>query len=123
MKWLMIIFLFIFSLHSHAEDMDIENKINSVNKISEETLGISLIALSYLVTAHPHSYLTYDYMEDKDKAAIKELENAGYVRTVKSNGLPDGTHNDMTYIRVIPNHRGTEVQRCMLALQKKITFD
>jgi len=118
-KAFIFLFLATLSTYSHADNSDIEKKINIVNKLSEESLGISLLALAYLVKAHPQSHLTFDYMESEDKAAIKELEKAEYVQTEIRIGLPDGTHNNLQYIRVIPNHRGSEVQRCMLALQNK----
>jgi len=118
MKKVFILILTIATcLNATADDALLEEKINKVNSVSLETLGVSLTALAFLVKASPDTFLTIEYMDQEDINAIKSLESAGYITTEKVQGLPDGTHKKLQYLRVIPSYRGYEAQRCLIALE------
>ena len=114
--------LVLFCGSAHSSDPIIEEKIEKLNLATIESLGISLNALSYLVEASPYSYMPLSYLEQSGKIDyINELEEAGYVQISKRVGLPDGQEKSETFISVRPLKTGEEIQRCILALNRKET--
>lgn len=111
------IFAFIsFSLQ--AKGPDLEQKINTLNNASIQSLGISLNALAYLVDASPYSYMPLWHLEKSGEIQyIRELETAGYVKVTIVQGLPDGTSQSEKQVNIRPLHLGVEAQRCLLALK------
>ena len=101
-----------------ASDGSLEEKIQSLNEASIKSVGISLNALSYLVSASADSYMPLWHLEQSgDINYIKELEQAGYVKVNIVEGLPDGQMPGEKQINIVPLHTGREVQRCMMALK------
>lgn len=117
-KLLTLIFALFLSGHVIAGDPIIEEKIETLNAASIESLGISLNALSYLVEASAYSYMPLSHLEESGKMAfINELEEAGYVKITKRVGLPDGQEEAETFINVRPLKTGEEIQQCIQALK------
>ncbi|MCW9058474.1 MAG: hypothetical protein OQL11_06360 [Gammaproteobacteria bacterium] len=108
----------LFSASVVASDSSLEEKIQSLNDASIKSVGISLNALAYLVSASPNSYMPLWHLEQSGEIAyIKELEKAGYVKVNITEGLPDGQMRGEKQVNIVPLHSGLEVQRCMLALK------
>lgn len=101
-----------------ADPKEIEKKVDALNAQSLKSLGVSLNALRYLVSANANHYLLLSHLEQSDDIKfIRELESKRYVRTQTMRGLPDGTQRNGTFIRVVPVGDRIELQRCMIALQ------
>lgn len=101
-----------------ASDGSLEEKIRSLNEASIESVGISLNALSYLVSASADSYMPLWHLEQSgDIDYIKELERAGYVKVNIVEGLPDGQVRGEKQVNIVPLNSGREVQRCMMAFK------
>ncbi len=113
-----VILISVFSTTVLAKDSDIENKINHLNKISTNTLGVSLNALNYLVDASKGTYVPLWLFEKTGKIKfIYELESAGYLEVNKRNGLPDGTERDEMFLNIVPVGKGIEIRKAMLSLR------
>ncbi len=120
MKRQMLIFLtiIIFSIPIYSSEKNIEDKINALNKNTFKSLGISLTALSYLMTVSPTQYMPLWYLKESGNIEhIKELEKAGYVKVTILKGLPDGTMLKEEQVNIIPLHTGIEIKRCLSELK------
>ena len=95
-----------------AGDSTIEDKIDTLNSVSIESLGISLNALSYLVQVSPEGYIPLSYLKKSGKIDhIDELEKAGYVKISKRKGLPNGGPSSEIFLNVRPLKTGKEIQK------------
>ena len=102
---------------SAADPKDIERKVDELNANSINLLGVSLNALHYLARAKPGDLLLLSHLESSGEiAAIRELEKQKYVTTRIVEFAPDGRQKDR-FLTITPVGAGTELQRCVLALQ------
>lgn len=98
----------------------IERKVAQLNAESVKLLGVSLNALRYLVDADGSSYLLLSHLERSGEIMfIRELEAKRYVTVQTVQGLPDGGEQQERFLRIIPIGDGMELQRCIIALQRK----
>lgn len=118
MRKILLIFISCISLSIHSAETDVERKINILNQSAKDSLGISLSALSYLMTASPTSYKPKWAVERfGESQLISELEKAGYISVSEHHGLPDGKNSEEIYVRIIPLKTGKEVQRCLQSIK------
>lgn len=107
-----------FTAQISASNNNLEEKINSLNEASMESIGISLNALAYLANASSDSYMPLWYLEKNgDMAYIQELEEAGYIKVNILGGLPDGKMSGEKQVNIVPLQLGREVKRYMLELK------
>ena len=104
------------AIASATDPKDIERKVNELNGNSVKLLGVSLNALHYLARAKPDDLLLFLSRESGEIAAIRELEKQKYVTTRIVEFAPDGRQKDR-FLTITPVGAGTELQRCVLALQ------
>jgi hypothetical protein len=100
-----------------ADPQEIERKVNELNSNSMKLLGVSLNALHYLARAKPGDLLLLSHLERSGEInAIRELEGKQYVTSRVVEFSPDGRQKDK-FLSITPIGAGTELQRCVLALQ------
>lgn len=117
-----IILASIFSSTVLAKGSNIEYKVKHLNKISIDTLGVSLNALNYLLDASKSTYVPLPIFEKTGKIKfIHELESAGYLEVIKRKGLPDGTEQADMFLNIIPFGKGIEIRKALLSLKIKGT--
>ena len=117
-KILAFLIISIFAVPAYSAEQTIEEKINTLNTSTVNSLGISLTALSYLMTASSNSYIPLWHLKESgDINHIRELEKAGYVKVTFVKGLPGGQMQNEEQVNITPLHTGIEVQRCMVALK------
>lgn len=108
-----ICMLFAFS-NVYAESNNIQDKVNELNSASMQSFGISFKALAYLVDVSPDSYIPLIYLEESGRIDyINELEKAGYIKTYKHLGLPDGYEIEVSFMNIRPLKRGEEIQHAL----------
>lgn len=118
----LLLMLCLFSTSGYSAEATVEDKINTLNEATVNSLGISLPALSYLMKASPSSYIPLWHLnESGDMDYIRELEKAGYVKVIISKGLPDGQMGNEKQVNVTPLEVGIEIQQYMMALKHNKT--
>lgn len=121
-KWIFFAILSLSTSMAFAGDPVIEEKIEALNNSSISSLGISLKALTYLVSASGYSYIPLWHLEETgDINFVRELESAGYVQIIERQGLPDGTSSDEIFVNINPLKTGNEIKQCIQALKHNNT--
>ncbi len=114
-----LLLMFFLALSCNANELSVQQKIVNLNNESNKTLGVSLLALAYLVKSSPYSYMPMWSLEESgDINTIRELEKAGLVKVTTSQGLPDGNEPNIEFLNVQAIHNGIEIKNCMMALNK-----
>ncbi len=118
MKLLPLLILCLISTSGYSAETTIEDKINTLNEAIENSLGISLPALSYLMQASSNSYIPLWHLnESGNMDLVRELEEAGYVKVTIMKGLPDGQMGGEQHVNVAPLNSGIQLQRYMKGLK------
>jgi hypothetical protein len=86
-------------------------KIENINKISVDSMGIPVSALGFLATITTG----YSFPVKNTNAAtqIKILQKNDYVTTKEVAGLPNGQHSDMKFTVVTLTPKGIEAKKAM----------
>ena len=85
------------------------NNVSELNKTSVETLGVSLIALSYLINSDYQSYMPVKYYKDKMKY-YEELEKAGYISIEYVERVFPDSPDPQKMFQAIPTIKGGSIK-------------
>ena len=107
---LVLAFPLLLPMRLLAAEADVTTSASEANKFVIKKLGVSINALSRLVSASPNSFVPKEYLErDGSWKPIKDLEQAGYVEIRITRGLPDGSESSREFVSLIPTMKGKTV--------------
>ena len=113
-KFVSVLALLLSSTAYSADDRNIEESIKRLDDLSQSELGLSLHAVSYLITLDPYSFIPKNYLEESgEMEVIRELEESGYAVIREITGLPDASAQDEVFINVVTSYHGKELLRCI----------
>lgn len=95
-----LVFLIFFSNLSLANS-DFEEALDEMQRISSTSLGVSVPALGYLLNMRETSAIAETHFVMRDvMPMIEELENAGFIKTARVQGLVDGSQSEQMFITI-----------------------
>jgi len=94
---------------------DISQTAVALNNQSKSQLGVGIFSLALLAEAGPGHFFPKSMLEKNGSwSKYQELEKAGFVRLIVSDGLPDGTAAGTEFVAVELTSSGQQVRSALL---------